>query len=55
MSERYVVVGNIVEEVNFFLLQEEASSDGVNRSITPAFVKESAILVKRLEVINVCR
>ena len=48
-----VVIGNVVEEVNFFLLQEQACGDGVNRRISPSFVEETAILIEGLEEIDV--
>lgn len=54
MREWDVVVSNIVEEMNLFLLQEKTCGDGVNGSIAPTFVEESTILVKSLEVIQVC-
>lgn len=53
VGEGDVVVGNIVEEVDFLLFQGEAGSDGVDRSVAPAFVEETAVLVERLEVVNV--
>jgi len=48
-----VVVGDVVEEVNFFLLQHEGRGDGVYRRISPTFVEETAGVVERGEVINV--
>ena len=53
VSERNVVVGNILEEVNLFLLEKKTSSNRVDRSITPSLVEETAVLVKRLEEIEV--
>lgn len=49
-----MVVCNIVEEVDFFLLKKETSSDRVNWGIAPAFIEESSILVEGLEVVDVC-
>ena len=48
-----MVIGNVVEEMDFFLLQEQACRNGMNRGVSPSFVEESAILVKRAEVIYV--
>lgn len=53
MSERNVIVGDILEEVNLLLLKEKTSSDRVDRSITPSLVEETTVLVKRLEEIEV--
>jgi hypothetical protein len=54
VGERHVVVGNIIEEMDFFLLQEETSCNGVDRSITPSFVEKSTIFVESVKVIGVC-
>lgn len=51
MREWDMVVGDVIEEVDFFLLKEKCGSYGVHGSISPAFVKESAIFVKSIEVI----
>lgn len=53
MREWYMVVGDIIEEVDFLLPEEECGSDGVHWSISPSFVKESAIFVKSIEVIQI--
>jgi hypothetical protein len=53
MSERNVIVGDILEEVNLLLLKEKTSSDRMDRSITPSLVEETTVLVKRLEEIEV--
>lgn len=55
MREWYMVVGDVIEEVDFLLLEEECGSDGVHWSISPAFVKESTIFVKSIEVIQIGR
>lgn len=46
-------VGNIVEKVDLLLGQHQTGSDRVHRRIAPALVKETAILVERLEVVEV--
>ena len=48
-----VVVCNIVEKVDFFFLEHQTSSDGVDRSIAPALVEKSAIAVQRIEIVDV--
>lgn len=53
MREWYVIVRNIVEEVDFFLVQKDSSSNGMDRSIAPTFIEESSILVKRFKVVDI--
>jgi hypothetical protein len=48
-----MIVCDVVEEMNFFLLQKETSGNRVDRSITPAFIKEPTILVKRFKIVKV--
>ncbi len=54
MRERYVVVSDVVKEMDLFLLQEETSGNRMDWSITPTLIKESTILVERLEKVKVC-
>lgn len=53
VSERNVVVGDILEEVNLLLLKEKTSCNRVDRSIAPSLVEETTVLVKRLEEIEI--
>jgi hypothetical protein len=53
VSERNVVIGNILEEVNLLLLKEKTSSNRVDRRITPSLIEETTILIERLEEIEV--
>ena len=53
VGEGHMVVSDIIEEVDLVLLQHKTSSNGVNRSIAPTLVEETAILVKRLEIVGV--
>lgn len=53
MCEGYVVVGDIVEEVYFALVEEETGSDGMDWSITPSFVEETTILIETLEKVDI--
>lgn len=48
-----VVVSNVVEEVDLFLLQHETRGNRVNRRIAPSLVEEPAILVQSLEEVDV--
>jgi hypothetical protein len=53
VGERNVEVGDVVEEVDLVLVQEETGSNGVNGSVTPALVEETAVLVQSLEEVDV--
>lgn len=53
VSKRNVPVGDVVEEVNLISVQEETRSDGMDGSISPSLVEETAVLVKRLEEVEV--
>ncbi len=55
MREGHVIIGDIVEEVDFLLLEEKTSGDGVHRSIAPAFVKEATVSIEGIEIIEVGR
>jgi len=45
MGEGYMIIGNVIEEVNLLFLEEKTSRNGVDWCITPSFIKESAVLV----------
>jgi hypothetical protein len=53
MRERDMVICDIVEEVDFAAVQGECGGDGVDWSVTPAFVEESAVLIKGVEEVDV--
>lgn len=53
MGERDVVVRDVVEEVDLFLLEEQAGGDRVHRRVAPSLVEESAVLVEGVEEIDV--
>lgn len=53
VGEGDVEVSNVVEEMNLILVKEEAGGNGVDGSITPSLVEETAILVQRLEEVEV--
>jgi hypothetical protein len=53
VGKRYVVVCDIVEEVNFFLFQEKPCGNRVDRCISPSLIEKASILVKRLEEIEI--
>lgn len=54
VSEGDVVIGNVIEEVDLLFRKEKRGCNGVDRSITPAFIKESSVLVKRIEIVGIC-
>jgi hypothetical protein len=53
VGEGNVVVGNVVEKVEFFFLERQTGCDGVDGSISPALVEETAVLVESLKVVEV--
>lgn len=53
VSKGNMPVGDVVEEVNLALVQHETSRNGMDRSITPSLVEETAITVKRVEEVSV--
>lgn len=54
MGEGHVIIGDIVEEVDLLLLEQETGGDRVDGSIAPSLVEKATILVQRLEEIDVC-
>lgn len=53
VRKRNMVVCNVVEEVNLVLVQHETSCNGMDGSIAPAFVEETASVVERCEKVNI--
>jgi hypothetical protein len=53
VGEWYVIIRDVVKELDFIFVQQETGSNRVYRSITPALVEESAILVKGFEKVNI--
>lgn len=53
MREGYVVVGNIVEEVDLLLLEGQSGGDRMDWSVSPAFVEETTVLIQLFKVINI--
>jgi hypothetical protein len=53
MRKWHVIISNVVEEVNFLLLEHETCGNGMNWGIAPTFIKKSSILVKRFEIIGI--
>lgn len=53
VGEGNVEVGNVIEEMDLVLVQEETGSDGMDRCITPPLVEEAAVLIKRLKEVEV--
>jgi len=55
VGEGNVIIGNIIEEVDFLLLEHECRGDRVNRSIAPALIEEATVLVEVVKIINISR
>lgn len=53
VGEGDMIVGNIVEEMDFFLLQKQARRDGVDRGIPPTFIEKASILIERFEEVGI--
>lgn len=53
VSKRHVEVGNIVKEVNLRLVEQKTCANRVDGGIAPALVEKAAVLVKRVEKVNV--
>jgi len=53
MGKGDMIVSNVVEEVNFLLVEHQTSSDAVDRSISPTLIKEATSLIKMVEIVNV--
>lgn len=53
MREGDMVVGDVVEEVDLVLFEEETCSDRVDGSITPTLVEEPAVFVETVEEVDV--
>jgi hypothetical protein len=53
VSEWDMVVSNVIEEVDFFLLEEKTCGNGMDWSIAPTLIEETSILVELLEVVSV--
>ena len=45
VGEGHMPVSYVVEELNFFLFEQETSSNRMNGSIAPSLVKETPILI----------
>lgn len=53
VSERHVVIGDVVEEVDLGFVEHQPGRDGVHRGVAPAFVEEAAVHVEGAEVVDV--
>ena len=54
MCKRNVVIGDVVEEVDFILLEHQAGCNGMNRSIAPPLVEETTGVIERSKEVDVC-
>lgn len=48
-----MVVGNLVPEMDLWLAEEDASGNRVNGCVSPSFIEETAVAVKRFKIVNV--
>lgn len=55
VSKGHVIVGDIIEEVDFVLVKGETGADGMDGRVAPALVEESAVLVQLVEEVGVGR
>lgn len=53
VCERDVVIGDVVKEVDLILLEHEACGNRVDRRISPSLVKETAVMIERVEKVQV--
>lgn len=53
MGEGYMIIGNVIEEVDLLFLEEKTSRNRVDWCITPSFIKESAVLVQGFKEVSV--
>lgn len=53
MRERNVVVSDVIEEMDFVLVEKETSRNRMHWSITPSLVEKSTVLVEGFEEIDV--
>jgi len=54
VCERNVVIGNVVKEMDFILLEHQTGCNGVNRSIAPSLVEEATGVIERSKEVDVC-
>lgn len=53
MRKRYMVVCNVIKEVDFLLLQHKSSSNRMHWSVTPSLIEETPVLIETLEIVGV--
>lgn len=51
MGEGDVVIGNVLEEVDFFFFEQKAGGDGVHGGVAPSLVEEAAVFVELVEIV----
>lgn len=54
MREWHVVIGDLVEELDLVLSEQQCCRDGVDGCIPPSLVEEATVLVELVEVVEVC-
>lgn len=53
VGEGHMVIGDIVEEMDFVFVQQKTGGNGMNGRITPSLVKETTVLVEGVEEVDV--
>lgn len=48
-----MVIADLIEELDLLLLEQQSGGDGVDGSIAPSFVEETALPVHVVEVVQV--
>jgi hypothetical protein len=51
VREWYVIICNVVEKVEFLLLEHQGGCNAVHWSITPTFIKETAGMIEMVKVV----
>lgn len=53
MCEWNVVVSNLVEKMNLFLLEHDAGRNGMNWGVSPSLIEEAAVVVKSIKIVKI--
>jgi hypothetical protein len=53
MCEGNVVICNLVEKVNLFLLEHDAGRNGMDWGVSPSLIEEATVVVKSFKVVNI--
>ena len=53
VREGVMIIRNVIEEVDLFLVQQQTRRDRVDRRVTPPLVVETPSLVKEVKIIEI--